>query len=90
MPSTLAGGFADDVQDRFLRAVEVGRSPVAGQRRVEHVAEPVQDDRRAGLLEDASVDQGVVVRPLATRAERAARHQDDAPAFLSMKPTCSS
>ena len=54
--------------------------PVAGERRVEHLAQPVQDDRRAHLRQHASVDQRVVVGRARAGGERAARHQDDAAA----------
>ncbi len=53
------------------------RPPVAGERRVEHLAEPVDDDGLARLREDPAVDLHVVVRALGARGERAARHQDD-------------
>ena len=42
-------------------------APVARQRRVEHVAEPVQDHRLLGLAQDAVVDALVVGRARARR-----------------------
>ena len=54
--------------------------PVAGERRIEHLAQPVQDHRRAHLRQHAAVDGRVVVGRARARGERAARHQDDAAA----------
>ena len=86
-PSTLAAfarddGEADVHRARVMRvARESARAdPVAGERRVEHLAEPVQDHRRAHLRQDAVVDVRVVVGRLRARGQRAARHQDDAAA----------
>ena len=47
MPSTFAAFARDHVEADVHRAVEVAVAPVAGERRVEHVAEPVQDHRLA-------------------------------------------
>ena len=57
-----------------------GADPVAGERRVEHLAQPVQDDRRAHLRQHASVDPRVIVGRAGAGRQRAARHQDDAAA----------
>ena len=57
-----------------------GADPVAGERGIEHVAQPVQDHRLAHLRQHAAVDLRVVVRRPRARRERAARHQDDAAA----------
>ena len=46
-PSTFAGVVVDDRDGGVHGAVEIGRAPVAGERRVEHVAEPVDDHRLA-------------------------------------------
>ena len=54
--------------------------PIAGERRVEHLAQPVQDDRRAHLRQDASVHPRVIVGRAGAGRQRAARHQDDAAA----------
>ena len=66
----------DDAERRFHRAVEIVAAPVAGQRRIEHVAEPVQDHRLLRLGEDAVVDALVVGRAGGDARERAARHHD--------------
>ena len=70
----------DDVEADVHRRVVVGVAPVAGERRVEHLAEPVEDHRLARLAQDAVVDAHVVVGRLRGGGERAARHQDDAAA----------
>src|ERR1051326_411285 len=57
-------------------------APVAFERRVEHLAEPMDDHRLLHLREDAVVDLAVVVGRFRRRGERAARHQDDATAEL--------
>ncbi len=75
------GGVVVDDGDRGVgRAVEVGRAPIAGERRVEHVAEPVDDDGLARARKDAAVDLGVVVGGAGDAGERARSHQHDAPA----------
>ena len=81
-PSTLDGIRRDDV-DRDLHRLHVIRvAPVAFERRIEHLAEPVDDDRLLHLVENAVVDPGVVVRRPRGLHQRAARHQDDAAAEL--------
>src|SRR5204863_282474 len=47
------------------------------ERRIEHVAEPVDDDGLADLREDAAVDLEIVVRVSGAGGQGAARHQDD-------------
>ncbi len=56
-------------------------APVAFQRRVEHLAQPVDDDGLLHLAEQPVVDLRVVVRPLGGLRQRAGGHQDDAAAF---------
>ena len=79
-PSILRGVVVDDRDGGVHGAVKIRRAPVALERRVEHVAEPVDDHRLAHLAEDAAVDLGVVVRRAGEPGERARGHQDDAPA----------
>ena len=55
-------------------------APVARERGVEHVAQPVQDDRLAHLREQPVVDQAVLVGRARAGGERAARHHDQPPA----------
>ena len=57
-------------------------APIAGERRIEHLAEPVDDHRLLHLPEDAIVDLGVVVGRARRLHQRAARHQHDAAAEL--------
>ena len=82
MPSILCGVLADQGQHRLHGRLEVAAAPVAGERGIEHLAEPVQDHLAAALADQAAIDGEVVVRPLGDAAERAARHQDDLAAML--------
>ena len=68
-------GF-DDGQCRFHGGGEVVAAPVAAERRIEHLAKPVQDDRLVGLGEYAAVDREIVVRRFRHPYECPARHQD--------------
>ncbi len=54
----LAGMALDDGDDRVERRLEIVAAPIAFQCRIEHVAQPVQDDLAGGLCEDAVVDAG--------------------------------
>ena len=72
----------DDGNRRVHRLVEIGGAPVARQRRIEHVAEPVDDHGLAHLRQHAVVDLGVVVGAAAELRQRARGHQDDAAAHL--------
>ena len=72
----LGGVRLDDREHGVGGGVDVARAPVAFERRIEHVAEPVQDDRRLGLLEQPSVDAGVGVGVRADGGKRPRRHQD--------------
>ena len=45
MPSTLAAWSLHDAEARVHRGHVVGGAPVAGERRIEHLAEPVDDHR---------------------------------------------
>ncbi len=56
------GGIAvDDGDRRIHRLVEILGAPIARQRRVEHVAEPVDDHGLADLRQHTVIDLGVVV-----------------------------
>ncbi len=57
-------------------------APISGERRIEHVAEPVDDHRLPQLRKHARVDFGIIVRGARRRGERPARHQYDAAAEL--------
>ena len=68
LAALVASAFPPERVAVVTGGVEVARAPVARQRRVEHVAEPVQDHGLAHLGEDAPVHLGVVVGPRATAA----------------------
>ena len=72
-------GRQDRQADLHRRHV-VGVAPVAVQRGIEHLAQPVDQDRLAHLGEDAAVDLLVIRRAGGAGGERPARHQDDPPA----------
>ena len=80
------GVLVHDGQQRLRRAVEVARTPVSGQRGIEHVAQPVDDDRRADLREDPRVDLLVVLGATGAGRECARGHQDDASAHALDEP----
>ncbi len=52
-------------------------APVPCQGWIEHLAEPVHDDRLGRLLQDAIVDADVVVRTRSAGSQCPARHQGD-------------
>ena len=54
----------------------VGAAPVAGERRIEHLAEPVDDRRLLQLAQDAAVDAPIFGGAFGGAGERAARHDD--------------
>ena len=72
----LGGVRLDDRERGVGGRIDVARTPVALERRIEHVAEPVQDDRRLGVLEQLAVDAEVNVGVGADRRKRPRRHQD--------------
>ena len=77
------GGIGRDHVDRDLHRLHVVLvAPIARERGIEHLAEPVDDHRLLHLAEDAVVDLGVVVGRSRGLDQRAARHQDDAAAEL--------
>ena len=77
----LVGMVGDDRRGRSRIAAHViGRAPIAGQRRIEHFAEPMDDHRLLHLAEDAVIDARVVVGAARGPGQRPARHQDDAAA----------
>jgi hypothetical protein len=57
-------------------------TPIAFERRIEHLAEPVDDHRFLHLAKNAIIDFGVVVRRLRGLDQRTARHKHEAPAEL--------
>ena len=72
----LVGVRLDDVEHDVRRVLEIGRSPVSGERRVEHVAEPVQDHRARSPARAARRRPPVVVGAVRRGGQRAAGHQD--------------
>ena len=68
--------LVDDREQRVAGGVEVVVAPVAGERRVEGGAEPVQDRRPLERAEHVAVGLGVVLRVQRGGGERAAGHQD--------------
>ena len=56
---------------------DIGGTPVAFERGVEHVAEPVDDDRLLRLREHVAVDADVILARTLARGKGAARHEDD-------------
>ena len=81
-PSTLAALAAITSSATSIACVWSRVAPIARERRIEHLAEPVDDHRLLHLAEDAVVDLGVVVGRARRLHQRAARHQDDAAAEL--------
>ena len=81
-PSTLAALALMMATAVSIALSRSARAPVAGQRRIEHVAEPVDDHGLADLAEHAVVDLGVIVGAAAELRQRARGHQDDAAAGL--------
>ena len=77
MPSTLSGCARMASSAVAIAVRDVRRAPIAGELRIEHVAEPVDDHRLARLGEQAVVDLEIVVGRARHAHERAARHQDD-------------
>ena len=80
MPSTLCGVVLDDADAHFHRRHVVVAAEIARERRVEHLAQPVDDARLAQLRENAVVDRDVVVRGARAGGKSAAGHEHDAPA----------
>ncbi len=78
----LARVRGNDAERRVHRHVQVLRAPVAGERGVEHVAEPVQHHGLLRLAQHAVVDALVVGRPLGNARQRAAGHHDELAAEL--------
>jgi len=78
----LGGVGIDDGDRRIHGLIEIIRTPISAQGRIEHVAEPVDDHGLADLRQYAIVDLGVVVGVAAEPGQRARGHQDDAPANL--------
>ena len=76
----LAGVVGDDVDADIHRRDVIGFAPIALQRRIEHFAEPMDDQRLAHLFENAAINLGVIVGRLGGDDQCAARHQDDAAA----------
>ncbi len=72
----------DHVDGDVHRLVMILVPPIARERGIEHLAEPMDDHRLLHLAEDAAVDLGVVVTRARRLHQRAARHQHDAPVKL--------
>ncbi len=80
MPSIFAALLLEDAEAGFHRDHVVLGAPIALERGIEHLAEPVDDDGLAHLREHAVIDAGVILRPACDLGEGAARHEDDAAA----------
>ena len=80
MPSTLAALSVDDPDADVHGGHVVVAAEIALERRVEHLAQPVDDARLAQLGENPVVDLDVVVRGARAGGERAAGHEHDPPA----------
>ena len=89
-PSTLAALALMMADRRIHRRVEVGGAPVAGQRRIEHVAEPVDDHGLAHLRQHAAIDLGVVVGAAAELASAREAIRMMRPPASSIAAICSS
>ena len=81
-PSTLAALALMMPTAISIAVSRLFRTPVIRQRRIEHVAEPVDDHGLAHLRQHAVIDPGVVVGVAAELCQRPRRHQDDASAGL--------
>ena len=81
-PSTLAAWSAITSTATLHRLLVVAVSPIARERGIEHLAEPVDDHRLLHLTENAAIDLGVIVAAARRLYQRAACHQHDAPAEL--------
>ena len=65
----------------LVTPVDVGVAPVACERRIEHVAEPMQDHRFARLRNQPVIDAGVIAGSGLDGRQRAGGHQDQLAAF---------
>ena len=82
IPSILAASAWMTASAVLERGRERGRPPVAGERGVEHLTQPMQDHRLVGLRQHTGVNGLVVGRACRDSGQRAARHQHDPPARL--------
>jgi len=72
-------------------AANVGRRrPIAGERRIEHLAQPWMITGSLTWRQDAAIDTRIVVGTLGSPRERAARHHDQPAAHRSIASICSS
>ena len=78
----LGGMRVDDRDGGLHRRHVVGAAPVAGERGIEHLAQPMDDHGLAGLAEHPVIDALVVGRRLGDAGQRPARHHDQAAAGL--------
>ena len=78
----LVGVLADQGEHRLHGRLEIAAAPITGERRIEHLAEPVQDHLAPALPDQGAVHGEIIVGALGDPAERAARHQDDLAAML--------
>ena len=80
-PLDLVSIGGDDREADLLGLVEVGAAPVAGKRRIEHFAQPMNQRRPAELGEHATIDARVVVGFVRDPRQLAAGHDHDPPAL---------
>ncbi|MDT4873716.1 hypothetical protein FQZ97_1089750 [compost metagenome] len=77
---------SNDAYHRIKRIVEIFRTPIAFQLRIEHIAQPVQHDLFPRLTENPAIGLGVIVGGLGDARQGTARHQDETPAMLFDEP----
>ncbi len=82
MPSTLSACAVMIAQGGVHGLAHIRAAPVAGQRRIEHVAQPMQDHRLARLAQDPVVHPLVIGGAARNARERPARHHDELAAEL--------
>ena len=78
-PIDLIGVIGNNLKACLGRGVQVARAPVARQRRVKHIAQPMNNHWLRHLRQNPIIHPRVVVRPTCHGRQRAAGHQDHAP-----------
>lgn len=83
-PSTLAGfsAISDSTKSEASATSRLPRE--ARQRRVEHLAQPVQDHRLRSAVDQATVDLGIDLRRSTDGRQRAGRHRGQLAAAASI------
>src|SRR5438445_5821026 len=78
----LVGVLLYEPQADLSRLVQIERTPVSDQCRIEHFPQPVENHRLTALRKDAIVDPGVIVWPARAGDQSTAGHQNDASTVL--------